>query len=89
MRPCGSPTCTPPGKQASKSVSPWEHRRRLRQALEESPSLKPYFYEVFGLCYEDAKLLAADETELEVATFPEQAPFTPEQALNPDFLPKS
>jgi Domain of unknown function DUF29 len=64
-----------------------EHRKRLREALEESPSLKPYFYKVFGLCYDDARLLAADETELPLATFPEQSPFTPEQALDPDFLP--
>ncbi|MBD2680122.1 MULTISPECIES: DUF29 domain-containing protein [Nostoc] len=64
-----------------------EHRKRLREALEESPSLKPYFDEVLGQCYDHAKLLAADETELDVAIFPEQSPFTPEQALDPDFLP--
>ncbi|MEH2299930.1 DUF29 domain-containing protein [Nostoc sp.] len=65
-----------------------EDRKRLRQALEESPSLKPYFYEVFGLCYDDARLLAADETELDVAIFGEQSPFTSEQTLDPDFLPE-
>jgi hypothetical protein len=65
-----------------------EHRKRLREALEESPSLKPYFYEVFGLCYDNARLLAADETELHLTTFPEQSPFTPEQALDPNFLPE-
>ncbi|WP_414568172.1 DUF29 domain-containing protein [Nostoc sp. CCY 9925] len=65
-----------------------EHRKRLREALEESPSLKPYFDEVLGQCYDHARLLAADETELAVATFPEQSPFTPEQVLNPDFLPE-
>ncbi|MCC5598600.1 DUF29 domain-containing protein [Nostoc favosum] len=80
--------------QAEKRSGSWratirEHRKRIRQALEESPSLKPYFYEVFELCYDDARLLAADETELHLATFPEQSPFTPEQALAPDFLPES
>ncbi|MEH1908620.1 MAG: DUF29 domain-containing protein [Nostoc sp.] len=80
--------------QAEKRSGSWratirEHRKRLRQALEESPSLKPYFCEVFGQCYNDARLLAADETELHLAIFPEQSPFTPEQALNPDFLPES
>ena len=79
--------------QAEKRSGSWratirEHRKRIRQALEESPSLKPYFDEVFGLCYDDARLLAVDETELHLATFPEQSPFTPEQALNPDFLPE-
>ncbi|MEH1826204.1 MAG: DUF29 domain-containing protein [Nostoc sp.] len=80
--------------QAEKRSGSWrstirEHRKRLRQALEESPSLKPYFSEVFGLCYDDARLLAADEIELHLATFPKQSPFTPEQALDPDFLPES
>ncbi|MHC0065397.1 DUF29 domain-containing protein [Nostoc sp. UIC 10890] len=80
--------------QAEKRSGSWratirEHRKRIRQALEESPSLKPYFDEVFRLCYDDARLLAADETELHLATFPEQSPFTPEQSLDPDFLPES
>ncbi|MDZ8185239.1 MAG: DUF29 domain-containing protein [Nostoc sp. ChiSLP02] len=66
-----------------------EHRKRLREALEESPSLKPYFDEVLGQCYDHARLLAADETELVVATFPEQSPFTSEQVLEPNFLPES
>jgi len=80
--------------QAEKRSGSWratirEHRKRLREALEESPSLKPYFSEVFGLCYDDARLLTADETELHLAIFPEQSPFTPEQTLDPDFLPES
>nr|MDZ8283802.1 DUF29 domain-containing protein [Nostoc sp. ChiSLP01] len=78
--------------QAEKRSGSWratirEHRKRLKEALEESPSLKPYFVEVFKQCYDDARLLAADETELDVAIFPEQSPFTPEQVLDADFLP--
>ncbi|MEH2451684.1 DUF29 family protein [Nostoc sp.] len=42
--------------------------------------------EVRKQCYNDARLLAVDETELDVAIFGEQSPFTPEQALDPDFL---
>ncbi|MBX9258883.1 DUF29 domain-containing protein [Desmonostoc muscorum CCALA 125] len=80
--------------QAEKRSGSWratirEHRKRLKEALEESPSLKPYFDEVFRQCYDDARLMAADETELAVATFPEQSPFTPEQILDRDFLPES
>ncbi|MCF2147699.1 DUF29 domain-containing protein [Desmonostoc muscorum LEGE 12446] len=80
--------------QSEKRSGSWratirEHRKRLKEALEESPSLKPYFDEVLRQCYDDARLLAADETELAVATFPEQSPFTPEQILDPDFLPES
>ncbi|MFN6516634.1 MAG: DUF29 domain-containing protein [Nostoc sp. CreGUA01] len=80
--------------QAEKRSGSWratirEHRKRLKEALLESPSLKPYFDEVFGECYDHARLLAADETELPIATFPEQCPLTPEQVLDPDFLPGS
>ncbi|PHJ66100.1 hypothetical protein VF14_16150 [Nostoc linckia z18] len=80
--------------QSEKRSGSWratirEHRKRLKEALEESPSLKPYFDEVLRQCYDHARLLAADETELAVAIFPEQSPFTPEQVLDPDFLPES
>ncbi|AFY33075.1 DUF29 domain-containing protein [Calothrix sp. PCC 7507] len=79
--------------QAEKRSGSWratirEHRKRIKETFAESPSLKPYFYQVFGGCYEDARLLAADETELQIATFPEQSPFTPEQVLDADFLPE-
>ncbi|MCM0592325.1 MAG: DUF29 domain-containing protein [Gloeotrichia echinulata IR180] len=80
--------------QAEKRSGSWratirEHRKRLRLAFVESPSLQPYFYEVFSECYDHARLLAADETELHLATFPQQSPFTPEQVLDPDFLPET
>ena len=65
-----------------------EHRKRLREALEESPSLKPFLSEVFEKCYQEARALAADETGLAIATFPEQSLFTSEQTLNPDYLPE-
>jgi Domain of unknown function DUF29 len=65
-----------------------EHRKRLREALEESPSLKPFLSEVFETCYQEARALAADETGLAIATFPEQSPFTSEETLNPDYLPE-
>lgn len=64
-----------------------EHRRRLRKAFEDSPSLKPYLGKVFDECYQDARLQAADETGLPLETFPLQSPFIPEEALNPDYLP--
>jgi hypothetical protein len=64
-----------------------EHRRRLRDAFEDSPSLKPYFQEVFDRCYEDARKEASDETGLVIATFPPSSPFSYEETLNPDYLP--
>ena len=47
-----------------------EHRKRLQQYLNDSPSLKPYFSEVFDECYQDAMDLAAAETGLSHENFP-------------------
>jgi hypothetical protein len=64
-----------------------EHRRRLRDDFEESPSLRPYAADVFGRAYADAREQASAETGLPVRTFPSSSPFTLEQTLDPKFLP--
>lgn len=63
-----------------------EHRRRLREAFEDSPSLQNYFAQVIEQCYQNARKQAADETELPLTTFPNESPFTFEQILDEDFL---
>ena len=65
-----------------------EHRRRLIVQLEDSPSLKRYFQDIFGKCYQDACRDAATETGLPYDTFPTDSPFTPEDTLDPDYLPE-
>ena len=65
-----------------------EHRRRLRKALQNSPSLQPYLLEVFDECYHDGREQAADETGLALEYFPVESPFSVEESLNPDFLPE-
>jgi hypothetical protein len=65
-----------------------EHRQRIEEAFEDSPSLKKYFSESFDKCYENARKLAADETGLPVNTFPSESPFTPEETINSDYLPE-
>lgn len=65
-----------------------EHRIRLNKAFKNSPSLKRYFAEVFGECYQDARGIAADETGLPIDIFPASSPFTPEETLNVDYLPE-
>lgn len=65
-----------------------EHRRRLRKAFSDSPSLKRHFEEVVDECYQDAREQAADETELPLDTFPQESPFTLAEILNPDYLPQ-
>ncbi|MCP2730167.1 DUF29 domain-containing protein [Limnofasciculus baicalensis] len=79
--------------QPEKRSSSWlssirEHRTRIGDAFRDSPSLRGYFLEMFDTCYQNARKQAADETELHLNIFPQVSPFTPEESLNEDFLPK-
>jgi hypothetical protein len=78
--------------QPTKRTNSWElsiieHRRRLRDIFENSPSLKRYFEECFQQCYGDARRQARIETQLAIASFPDSSPFTTAQCLDEDFLP--
>lgn len=64
-----------------------EHRRRSREALKDSPSLKPYFEEVFAECYSNAVEQASAETGLSVEIFPQLCPYTSAEVLDSNFLP--
>jgi hypothetical protein len=64
-----------------------EHRRRLRDDFEESPSLRSHAAEVFAGAYADAREQASAETGLPLRVFPKACPYTLEQALDPRFLP--
>lgn len=65
-----------------------EHRIRIEVEIESSPSLNPYIEEVYGSCYSKARRLAATKTKLPLTTFPIESPWTPEQTLDPSFLPE-
>jgi hypothetical protein len=64
-----------------------EHRRRLRDDFEESPSLRPYAAEVFARAYGDAREQASAETGLPLRSFPRSCPYTLDKALDARFLP--
>jgi len=64
-----------------------EHRRRINDDLKDSPSLLPYFQEVFADCYTNAREQAADETGLPLEMFPLDCPYAPEQSLDAKYLP--
>jgi Domain of unknown function DUF29 len=64
-----------------------EHRRRLDEAFETSPSLRRYFLERFENCYQAARKLASVETGIPIQTFSLELPFTIFQVLDQDFLP--
>lgn len=64
-----------------------EHRQRIELEIEDSPSLRPYPSAIFPKSYARARKRASIQTGLLLATFPEVPPFTPEETLDPDFLP--
>ncbi len=79
--------------QSNKRTGSWErsileHRNRILEDLEDSPSLKLYFDEVFDKCYQNSRKYAKAETGLLLNTFPEVCPFTKTQISTPDYLPK-
>jgi hypothetical protein len=63
-----------------------EHRRCIREALKDSPSLKSYFEEVFPECYSDAVEQASAETGLSVETLPQVYLHTAVEVLDSNFL---
>lgn len=64
-------------------------RNDIKFLLRESPSLKATLRSVFMACYPRARQEAAEETRLPLSVFPEEAPFSLEQALDEDYWPDS
>ncbi len=65
-----------------------EHRRRIKKALEESPSLKPYLEGIFAECYTQAAKQAKAETGLPLGSFPVQCPYELTEVIDDEFLPE-
>jgi hypothetical protein len=65
-----------------------EHRQRLRDDLEESPSLRAHLEAVLPDAYADARARAITQTGMSERAFPRTSPCTLEQALDPEFLPR-
>jgi hypothetical protein len=64
-----------------------EHRQRILDDLEESPSLKGYLGAVWEQAYGKAIVRASAETGLAIASFSACCPYGAEQVLDFDFLP--
>jgi hypothetical protein len=64
-----------------------EQRRAVEEVLEDSPSLKYQLDQKFNDAYSKAVLIAARETGFAKAKFPQDCPFTWEQAINDNFWP--
>lgn len=65
-----------------------EQRRRIKTVVKHSPSLRHYPAEVFLDQYLAARLRAAKETGIDFTLFPETCPFSADQALDDDFMPR-
>ncbi|MDJ1185612.1 DUF29 domain-containing protein [Roseofilum casamattae] len=79
--------------QSEKRTNSWintidEQREQLELLLKDSPSLNPYFAEIFSECYPKAVRAAVNETNLPKQTFPIDCPFTQEQVLDMDYFPE-
>lgn len=77
----------PERRGPSWSDSIHEHRNRLEEIIEDSPSLARVPGEVLARNYARARQKALDATGLPAAAIPEICPFSVEQVLDPDFWP--
>jgi hypothetical protein len=57
-------------------------RNQVAEFLKDSPSLRRELPEQVAIAYETARLKAADETNLDLAMFPEVCEWTVEEALS-------
>ncbi len=64
----------------------WEQFYQIESLLADSPSLKPYYLEIFSDCYLKAVRAASTETKLPINSFPTESPFLPENLTDPDFI---
>jgi hypothetical protein len=81
----------PDGRLTSHSWSDSIRQARIQIDLliETSPSLRPLLPGILTRYYPKARRLAADETHLALATFPEACPWSIDHLLNYDFFPES
>ncbi len=79
--------CQPQRCGPSSRVSIRNARDRIAAIVEDSPSLGQLPRDVFLQEYAWARKYAADETGLDLSSFPDAPPFSLDQVLEEDFLP--
>ena len=62
-------------------------RKQIRDELEESPSLKNYLHDISAQCYEDAKEIVSDKSQIPLERFPESAIAPLDQVLDENWFP--
>jgi chorismate mutase len=78
--------------EKEQNIGHWEaeiinFRKQIKKELKASPSLKPYFREIFEECYQDGREIAAKRSRLPLNTFPETPIANLEQVLDENWLP--
>ncbi|WP_353931172.1 DUF29 domain-containing protein [Okeanomitos corallinicola TIOX110] len=63
-------------------------RTQIKDYLQDSPSLKPYILEIFDECYQEARKLVSDSSQLSLDTFPLIPIGSLEQILDEDWFPE-
>lgn len=63
-----------------------EQRLKIRKLLQQNPSLEKELIGIFSDSYEDAILIAVQETNLPDDTFPKRCPYSLEQVMNENFF---
>jgi hypothetical protein len=62
-------------------------RKQINNELKTSPSLNRHLLEIFDKCYQDAREIVSDKSQLPINTFPEALIGTMEQVLDENWLP--
>ncbi|MDJ1185426.1 DUF29 domain-containing protein [Roseofilum casamattae] len=80
--------------QSQKQTNSWcytiyEHRKQLKKAFKDSPSLRGYCDRIFESCYTEARTMAALETGMDIDDFPELCPFSITETLDSEYWPES
>lgn len=60
-------------------------RREIKLIIEDSPSLKNELPKILDSSYSDARLEAAEETEIKLKDFPKKCPWELKEILDPTF----
>jgi hypothetical protein len=77
----------PAGRRSSWRASIIVQRSRLADHIDDNPSLKPLIPKAMATAYEEARVVAGDETKLGEAAFPPTSPWSFDEAMNPNYWP--
>ena len=63
-------------------------RKQIKKELRDSPSLKNYCHEIFEECYQDAREIVRDKSQLPIEHFPQVPIAKLEQILDLEWFPE-